>query len=83
MYTHLHLVKDVWLMACVRNIWQFTATHNIELIIKHIAGQENMYADILYRWEKYENVSYVEVKYLQSCYWHNANADMLYPDFNI
>ena len=74
-------IKDVWLMACVRNIWQFTATYNIELIVNHIAGQENTYADILSRWDKYVNVSCVEVKYLQSCYWHNAN--MLYPDFNI
>ena len=76
-------IKDVWLMTCVRNIWQFTATYNIELIVNHIAGQENMYADILSRWDKYVNVSCIEVKYLQSCYWHNANANMLYPDSNI
>ena len=76
-------ITDAWLMACVRNVWQFTASYNINLVVKHIAGQENIYADILSRWDKYENIPCVEVKYLQSCCWFKAGADMLYPDFNI
>ena len=78
-----HKVRDVWLMACVRNIWQFTASYNIKLEVKHIAGQENVYADILSRWNKYKDIPCVEVKYLKSCDWYNANADMLYPNFDI
>ena len=76
-------MTDAWLMACDRNVWQFTAIYNINLAVKHIAGQENIYADICRsRWDKYENISCVEVKYLQSCCF-KACADMLYPDFTI
>ena len=75
-----HKIKDVWLMACVRNKWQFTATYNINLTVNHISGQENTYADILSRWDRNKNVICTEVKYLQSCHWYNACADMLYPN---
>ena len=76
-------IRDAWLMACVRNVWQFTIIYNINLVVKHIAGQKNIDADILSRWDKYENIPCVEVKYLQSCCWFKACADMLYPDFSI
>ena len=70
-------------MPCVMNIWQFTASFNIKLVVKHIPGFENTYADILSRLDRYKHVSCTEVEYLQSCNWYNIDADMLYPNFNI
>ena len=43
----VYKIRDAWLMACVRNIWQITASFNIKLVVKHISGCENTYADII------------------------------------
>ena len=41
--------KDPFLGACIRNIWLITATHDIELEVKHIQGTKNVLADALSR----------------------------------
>ena len=41
--------RDIFLNACIRKIWLITATHDIELQIKHIEGKKNTRADALSR----------------------------------
>ena len=42
-------------MACVRMAWLICAKNNVELQVKHVRGSANVYADILSRWEYYQN----------------------------
>ena len=39
--------RDPFWGACIRNIWLITATHDIDLEIKHIQGTKNVLADAL------------------------------------
>ena len=41
--------KDPFLAACLRSIWLITATHDITITVKHIAGVKNTMADALSR----------------------------------
>ena len=41
--------RDKFLNACIRNIWLITATHDIELHMRHIEGKRNTMADALSR----------------------------------
>ena len=43
--------RDVFLAACARNIWCFTAIHDIDVQYTHIKGANNQLADILSRWQ--------------------------------
>ena len=42
--------KDPFLAACLRNIWLITASYDIDINIRHIAGVQNNLADALSRW---------------------------------
>ena len=70
-------------MACVRNVWYFSALHNVQLHVKHIAGINNIYADILSRWHTYSYCNSTTVQYLKSCIWEETDPNMLYPSFEI
>ena len=41
--------RDLFLAACIRNIWLLTAYHDISLHIQHIRGRDNVKADLLSR----------------------------------
>ena len=43
--------RDDKLAAFIRNVWLYTAKHDIELVVEHIPGKENTVADILSRWQ--------------------------------
>ena len=78
-----HKIQDPWLMACVRNVWYFSALHNVQLQVKHIAGINNVYADILSRWHTYSYCNSTTVQYMKSCIWEETDPNMLYPSFEI
>ena len=42
--------KNLYLGACMRNLWMVVARHNITLSAIHIPGKCNVIADILSRW---------------------------------
>ena len=42
--------KDLTLAAIARNIQLLLATYNIEIVVRHIPGKDNMVADLLSRW---------------------------------
>ena len=46
-------VRNSFLMAIIRSVWLYTAAYNINLVVKHISGTCNVYADVLSRWPYY------------------------------
>ena len=42
--------RDAFLAACARNIWYFTAIHDMEVQYKHVSGASNQVADVFSRW---------------------------------
>ena len=43
--------RDQILVTCARNIWLICAIYNIDLLVAHIPGKENVLADLLSRWQ--------------------------------
>ena len=41
--------KDPYLAVCIWNIWLLTATHDINLVVQHIMGIDNVITDCLSR----------------------------------
>ena len=76
-------IRDNWLMACCRTLWWLSAVYNLDIVVKHIYGSDNVKADILSRWHVYKHSNSTEVKFLKSCKWENTPSDMLWPDFKI
>ena len=78
-----HKMRDPWLTACVRNIWYFTASYNIDLEDKHLQGKLIFFTDMLSCWDAFQNQDSIVVKFLKSCERENACPTMLYPNFSI
>ena len=43
-------IQYPFIMACVRSVWLTCAIFNIKLVVKHIPGKSNNYADMLSRY---------------------------------
>ena len=50
-------MRDNILMAIIHFAWLYTAAYNINLVVKHISGTSNVYADVLSRWPYYNNLN--------------------------
>ena len=69
-------IKDHWLMACCRTLW-YIAKYNIKFQFQHIYGIDNVYADILSRWNIYKNSNTSVVKNFKKCSWMQVNNEMI------
>ena len=78
-----HKIKDDFLSACVRTAWYVCPMNNINLIVKHIRGEVNTYADILSHWNFYKKKVTVEVKELLQCKWVQPNSNLILPVFSL
>ena len=74
-------IRDNWLMACCRTLWWVSAVCNLDIVVKHIYGSDNIKADILSRWDLCKDHDNTRVKFLKSCTWEETSSDMLWPDF--
>ena len=70
-------------MACVRSVWLICATNNIKLQVEYIKGKENIYADILSRWQAYCHSDSPYVAILNNCNWYTPQPASAIPDFKI
>ena len=75
--------RNPFLAASARTLWLIKAKYNIKLIVKHIKGISNVYADVLSRWSHFKLSNNSVVQFLAACEWHDINIEWLQPDFNI
>ena len=78
-----HKIRDPLLMAIVRSVWLYCAAFNIKLVVKHIKGIDNIFADILSRWPFFHNKDMYQVRLLKLCQWEQVSPVTLMPDFSI
>ena len=67
--------RDPLLATCLRNIWMITATHDIKISIKHIAGSKNIISDLLSRIYSDKKIDNTLLNQLQ------MNWDRVPPEF--
>ena len=70
-------------MAVVRSMWLYCAAFNIKLVVQHMKGIDNIFADILSRWTYFQNKDIYQVQLLKSCRWESVLPKILIPDFSI
>ena len=81
-YTN-HKIQDPFLMARVRSVWLICAVNNIKLQVKYIKGENNVYADILSRWQAYCHSNSPDVAILKQCNWFHPQPLSAIPNFHI
>ena len=75
--------RDTFLCACARTIWLIKAKYNLQLLVVHIRGADNVYADMLSRWSHVKNLNTSVVKHIKSCTWYEVDISDLQPNFSI
>ena len=55
-------------MACVCSVWLTCAIFNIKLVVKHISGKFNNYADMLSRWHVYRMINNPQVELIKNAF---------------
>ena len=71
-------IKDRIFLLCVRNIWLELAVANIDLVVEHIPGVNNVYADILSKWEARDKFAYSDIEKLHKCDWYSIDDSYFY-----
>ena len=56
-------IRDLWLMACTRTLWYYTAAYNMKITEKHAYGIYNVYVDTLSLWEIYKQQNSPVIQY--------------------
>ena len=76
--------RDPFLEACTRNIWLITATHDIDLVVKHIQGTKNVLADTLSRIYSAKGISQDLFQMLKdSCTWEDIHHSLFHLSYLI
>ena len=76
--------RDPFLGACIRNIWLITATHDIELEVKHIQGNKNVLADALSRIYSDKGISQDLFQRLKESYtWQDVHHSLFHLSYLI
>ena len=75
--------QDAFLAAAARTLWLIKAQFNTKLIVRHIKGVDNVYADVLSRWSHLKQSNSSVIKFLAKCTWHYIKPEWLQPDFTI
>ena len=62
--------RNNFLSVCIRNLWLITASHDIQLTLKHVQGKKNILADSLSRIYSTKGISQTLFDYLaENCHW--------------
>ena len=74
--------KEKFLAACIRNIWLISASNDIEIVIEHIEGKNNVIADLLSRLHSATGVNNTVLTLLKQKYiWERVDVCKL--DLNL
>ena len=75
--------RDHTLAACARNIWLLSSLYNIYLTFSHIAGKENVLADLLSRWEARPNQCTALQELCPNHVWIDSHIDLTLLNYTI
>ena len=68
--------RDPMLVTIARNIWMLTSLFNVHMSVTHIAGKQNVIADLLPRWWAIANNSKKLTKLLPQWTWVRTRIDL-------
>ena len=75
--------RDEVMATCARNVWLLTAIYNTQIIVSHIAGNNNTVADLLSRWRNSAD-NYRKLNlYLPNHVWLYPHIDLMLFNENI
>ena len=78
------MTKDLFLAACIRNIWLLKATFDVDLHIFHIKGFHNTEADLLSRLHSTKSVNQNLLHVLRTiCVWDIVTPHHIHLDLTI
>ena len=75
--------RDMTLATYVRNLWLLTAKYDIELVVTHIEGKNNVFADMLSRWSGSDNNHSALKQYVKNPKWHSVSQQLFEMDYCI
>ena len=75
--------RDTHLASYIRNIWLFTATHDIQLSIVHISGKDNKVIDLLSRWNSCQQNHQQLGKLIEHPIWYEVSHKHFHVNMNI
>ena len=76
--------RDPFCGACIRKIWFITATHDIDLEVKHIQGTKNVLADALSRIYSDKGISQDLFQMLKDSYtWYDIHHSLFHLSYLI
>lgn len=79
-----HKTRDMYLLACCRNIWLLLAQYNIRLVAVHVPGSDNIIADALSRWNTLTpKLTNIMLDILKQAVWHSVLPKYFHLDWNI
>ena len=78
-----HKIKDEFLSACFWTAWYICGVNNINLTVKFMCGEKNIYADILSQWFFHKNKVDMNVKELLRCQLVYPYSNLMLPVFSI
>ena len=67
----------------VMNLWLLTTKYDIELVVTHIEGKNNVIADMLSRWNGSDNNHNVLKRYVKNPKWHSVSQQLFEMDYCI
>ena len=75
--------RDMVLATYVRNMWLLTAKYDIELVVQHVEGKNNVIADVLSRWNGSESNYKVLNIHVKNPKWHRVQEEWFQMDYCI
>ena len=74
--------RDMTLATYVRILWLITAKYDIEFVVTHIQGKNNVIADTLSRWTGSDNNHSVSRQFVKKK-WHSVSQQLFEMDYCI
>ena len=75
--------RDMELAAYIRNIWLITASLDIRLTVEHIAGKQNVTADLLSRWKGNHTEEQLLHKLVENPRWCQVTQEHFMVNYDI
>ena len=71
------------MLSIARNVWLTAAQHDIDVTVKHIAGKNNVIADLLSRWQIAGTDRSKLLSYVPNPKWQVISHNLMHIDYSI